>query len=213
MGRLKKLLETSILKTLRFNINYFGWGGVRLPVLVSRNYTLANLHGKVAISNPRIGCVRLGYSGVGVFDPRYDRGIWSCSGEVAFGGDAYFGQGSKISVGGNGCLSVGDGFRNTAKGEFVCHERMRLGAGSLVSWDTLFMDTDFHRIDGKPASAPVLLGDNVWVGCRCMLLKGAVVPDGSVLAAGTTVTRALEPRSALFGGVNKVLRTGIKWNV
>ena len=188
-------------------------GGVRLPVLVSKNYTLANLRGKVVISSPRTGCVRLGYSGVGIFDPRYDRGIWSCSGEVVFEGDAYFGQGSKVSVGSNGRLSVGSGFRNTAKGEFVCHAKMRLGTGSLVSWDTLLMDTDFHQVDSKPVSEPVLLGDNVWVGCRCMLLKGAVVPDGSVVAAGATVTKALGPRSTLFGGVNKVLRAGIKWNV
>ena len=184
---------------------------MRLPVLVARNYALTELRGKVRVANPRPGCVRLGYSSVGIFDKRYDRGIWQCSGEVDFEGDAAFAQGSKISVGANGRLSVGKGFRNMAKGEFVCHERMRLGAGSLVSWDTLFMDTDFHQIDGKPASAPVTLGDNVWVGCHCMVLKGAVVPDGSVVAAGATVTKALGPERSLFGGVNKVLRTGIEW--
>lgn len=213
MGRLKKLLETSILKTARFNLHYFGWGGVRFPVLVSRNYVLTNLQGKVSIANPRTGCVRLGYSGVGIFDHRFDRGIWQCTGEVSFEGTAFFGQGSKISVGADGRLDVGSDFRNTAKGEFVCHERMRLGAGSLVSWDTLFMDSDTHQVDGKPASASVTLGDGVWVGCRCLVLKGADVPDGSVLAAGATVTKALEPEKSLFGGVNKVLRTGITWNV
>ena len=212
MGRLSKIFETSIVKTLRFNLHYFGWGGVRLPVLVARNYALTELRGKVSIADPRLGCVRLGYSSVGIFDARYDRGLWQNSGEVAFDGDAVFAQGSKISVGANGHLSVGDGFRNMAKGEFVCHERMRLGAGSLVSWDTLFMDTDFHQLDGKPASAPVTLGDNVWVGCRCTVLKGASVPDGSVLAAGATVTKALAPERSLFGGVNKLLRVGIEWN-
>ena len=109
-------------------------------------------------------------------------------------------------------MRVGEGFRNTANGEFVCHESMHLGSDSLVSWDTLFMDTDFHQIDGKPASAPVILGDHVWVGCRCMVLKGASVPDGSVLAAGSTVTKALTPERSLFGGINKLLRAGIEWN-
>lgn len=27
MGKLSKILETSIVKTLRFNLHYFGWGG------------------------------------------------------------------------------------------------------------------------------------------------------------------------------------------
>lgn len=212
MGKLSKLRETSVFKTLRFNLHYFGRGGVRLPVLVSRNYVLAELRGTVRVANPRPGCVRLGYSSVGIFDKRYDRGIWQSSGEVVFDGDAAFAQGSKISVGANGKLSVGAGFRNMAKGEFVCHERMYLGAGSLVSWDTLFMDTDFHQVDGKPASAPVTVGDNVWVGCRCMVLKGAEIPDGSVVAAGATITKKLEPERSLFGGVNKVIRTGVEWN-
>lgn len=212
MIRLSKVLQTSVIKTLRFNLHYFGLGGVRLPVLVARNYVLAELGGTVRIVSPGPGRVRLGYSSVGIFDSHYDRGIWQSSGEVEFCGNAVFGSGSKVSVGPNGRLSIGDGFRNTAKGEFVCHERMRLGAHSLVSWDTLFMDTDFHQIDGKPVSAPVLVGDHVWVGCRCMVLKGAEIPDGSVVAAGATVTKALEPESSLFGGVNKVLRTGIEWN-
>ncbi len=181
-------------------------------MLVARNYVLAELHGTVKITTSYPGCVRLGYSLVGIFDKLYDRGIWQCSGDVVFDGDAVFGQGSKISVGINGKLSVGKGFRNSAKGEFVCHEQMRLGAGSLVSWDTLFMDTDSHQIDGKPASAPVEVGDNVWIGCRCMVLKGAVIPNGSVVAAGATITKALESEKSLFGGVNKVLRTNIEWN-
>ena len=213
MGRFKKLLETSIPKTLRFNLHYFGWGGVRFPVLVARNCALNTVHGKVTISNPRPGCVRLGYSGVDIFDSRYDRSIWSCAGGVHFEGDAYFGHGSKISVGREGRMNIGDGFRNTAKGEFVCHQNMQLGAGALVSWDTLFMDTDTHQVDGKPASAPVVVGDRVWVGCRCIVLKGAVIPNGSVIAAGSTITKKLEPEKSLFAGVNKLIRTDIEWNI
>ena len=212
MSKLSKILETSIINTLRFNLHYFGYRGFYFPVLIARNYSLTGLRGSVKIVKSRPGCVRLGYSSVGIFDRRYDRGLWQCSGEVVFDGSAVFAQGSKISVGPRGCLSVGEGFRNMAKGEFVCHELMRLGTGSLVSWDTLFMDTDFHHIDGKLSTAPVSLGDNVWVGCRCMLLKGATVPDGSVLAAGTTVTKALYPDKSLFGGVNKLMRVGVEWN-
>lgn len=213
MGKIQKFFETSVLKTIHFNLHYFGLKGMRFPVLVSRNYSLTSLNGTVSLNKPKTGCIRLGYSSVGIFDRRFDRGIWQCSGEVAFEGEASFGQGSKISVGVNGRLRVGAGFRNTAKGEFVCHEEMYLGSDSLVSWDTLFMDTDTHQIDNKPTSAPVVLGDSVWVGCRCLVLKGAVVPDGSVLAAGTTVTRSLAPERALFGGLNKLLRTEIEWHV
>ena len=33
MGKLSKILETSIVKTLRFNLYYFGWGGYGSPCL------------------------------------------------------------------------------------------------------------------------------------------------------------------------------------
>lgn len=52
LGRLKEL---SIIKTLRYNLHYFGVQGFRFPVLVSRNFVLLRLGGGVAslmISDP-----------------------------------------------------------------------------------------------------------------------------------------------------------------
>lgn len=42
---MRALLDISILKTLRFNLHYFGIKGFRLPVLVSKNVMLKNLRG------------------------------------------------------------------------------------------------------------------------------------------------------------------------
>lgn len=42
---MRALLDISILKTLRFNLHYFGIKGFRLPVLVSKNVILKNLRG------------------------------------------------------------------------------------------------------------------------------------------------------------------------
>lgn len=43
--RLRKLLEISMLKTVYFNLHYFGIKGMRLPVIVSKNVMLKNLRG------------------------------------------------------------------------------------------------------------------------------------------------------------------------
>lgn len=40
-----KLGEISIFKTLRFNLFYFGIRGLKLPVLISRNFVLLRLGG------------------------------------------------------------------------------------------------------------------------------------------------------------------------
>jgi acetyltransferase-like isoleucine patch superfamily enzyme len=211
---MKYISETSITKTIRFNIHYFGLRGLRMPVLVARNCRLNELRGGVRLTDYKTGCVRIGFSGVGIFDRRCDRGIWQVTdGTVVFGRDVAIGFGSKISVAEGGTLTFGDGFRNTAKCAIICHDEVSFGACSLVSWDTLIMDTDFHCIDGAPIHAPARVGDRVWLGCRTMILKGAVVPPGSVVAAGATVTKRFTRGPVLIGGINKGIRNINHWEM
>ena len=66
----------------------------------------------------------------------------------------------------------------------------------MWSFDTIIMDTDSHKIfddSGESIShnCEVIFGDNVWLGCRCVVLKGANIPNGSIIAANSTVTKKL----------------------
>lgn len=155
--------------------------------------------------------MRLGFSGVGIFDKRYDRGIWECEGEVEFRGTASLGQGTKVSVGSEGCLIVGNNFRVTAKSEIVCCNRVDIGNDVLMSWDSIVMDTDFHQLGDGSRTAPIVIGDSVWIGMRSAILKGACIPRGSVVAAGSTVTKAFDDEQCLYGGVNRVLKHNVEW--
>lgn len=210
---LGKLKELSIIKTLRYNLHYFGVRGFRFPVLVSRNFVLLRLGGRCLVDDFRPGSVRLGFSGVGIFDKRYDRGIWECDGEVEFKGKASLGQGAKISVGTDGRLVVGNNFRVTAKSEIICCEKVEIGDDVLMSWDSIVMDTDFHQIDDGPRKAPVSIGDGAWVGMRTTILKGSVIPAGSVIAAESTMTKAFDEERCLYGGVNRVLKHDVEWTI
>jgi maltose O-acetyltransferase len=49
-------------------------------------------------------------------------------------------------------------------------------------------------------SAPVRIGNDVWIGARCILLPGVTIHDGAVVAAGAVVTRDV-PANAIAGGV------------
>lgn len=209
----EKFTEISLIKTLRFNLHYFGFRGFKLPVLVSRNFDLLRMGGGCIIDEFKTGFVRLGFSGVGIFDKRYDRGIWECDGKVRFRGKASLGQGTKVSVGTDGHLVLGDNFRVTAKSEIVCFDNVNIGDGVLVSWDSIIMDTDFHQINDEPRTSPITIADSVWIGMRSAILKGAFIPRGSVIAAGSTMTKALEGECCLYGGVNRVLKRDIKWEI
>jgi acetyltransferase-like isoleucine patch superfamily enzyme len=54
--------------------------------------------------------------------------------------------------------------------------------------------------------APITIGNDVWLGANVFVRGGVTIGDGSVVAAGTVVTKDVPP-GCIFGGVpGKVLR-------
>ena len=59
---------------------------------------------------------------------------------------------------------------------------------------------------------PILVGDHVWIGCKCVLLKGAEVPDNTVVAAGTLLTSSFSGEHQVIGGnPPTALKHDIRW--
>jgi acetyltransferase-like isoleucine patch superfamily enzyme len=212
---LTTLREISVCKTLRFNLHYFGLRrGWRLPVYVAKNMHLQRMEGTVEVHSFSHGSVRLGFGGVGIVSRRSDRGVWDNCGSVCFEGTAFLGVGTRLNNYGE--MHFGADFSITAGAQLVCQSCMIFGREVLISWDTLIMDTDFHHILDENGNAtnppvPITVGNHVWIGCRCLLLKGVVLPDGAAVAAGTTLTHAFQEENILLGGCNRVLKTGIGW--
>lgn len=210
---IRKLRQMSLFKTLRFNIHYFGLAGLKwMPVPVARHYCFRSLGGAVILDAPRRFRVQLGFAGTGTSDQRYTRGCREVNGEVEFRGDAFFGHGSAVSFGKRGCLVMGDCFTNTAHGSFICPQEMVVGSGCLVGWDTQVMDSDFHSVNGEDADAPIRIGDNVWIGCRAIVLKGSVIPEGCVIGACASITKPLSEPHAAYGGVSRLLKSNVTWS-
>ena len=207
----------SIPKTLRFNLHYFPLKtALKLPVVVSHRTYLRELHGKVELPEKmETAMIKIGFGDVGHYDRKRSRTIWQMSGMVSFGGKASIGPGSKISVRGNPFL--GDGFNMTAESTIVCAKEIRFGNDCLLSWDILVMDTDEHPLYNKDnerinPDKPILVGDHVWIGCKCVLLKGAEVPDNTVVAAGTLLASSFSGEHQVIGGnPPTVLKHDIRW--
>ena len=207
----------SIPKTLRFNLHYFPLKtALKLPVVVSHRTYLRELHGKVELPEKvERAMVKIGFGDVGHYDRKRSRGIWLVSGTVSFGGKASLGHGSKISVRGNVCF--GADFNMTAESTIVCAKEIRFGNDCLLSWDILVMDTDEHPLYNKenehinPDKA-ILVGDHVWIGCKCVLLKGAEVPNNTVVAAGTLLTSSFTGEHQVIGGnPPSILKSDVRW--
>jgi len=212
----KILKELSVIKTLRFNWRYFKWSGLKLPVFVSKNFLLKDIRGNVEVSEYKTGLIKLGFGNIGIFDKRYDRGIWENFGSVIFEGRSDIGLGSKVSIGSEGKVCFGDRFSITAKSKIVCNKEITFGNNVLISWECLFMDTDWHDIYDKNGNitnsdAKIIIGDHVWIGCRSTILKGVIIPPNNVIAANSTISKELKVTDSIIGGVNKVLKDNIQW--
>ena len=64
----KGIRDISILKTIRFNLRYFGKKGVYFPVIITKNVILKNMQGKVELESYKTGNIRIGFDGTGICD-------------------------------------------------------------------------------------------------------------------------------------------------
>ena len=54
-----------------------------------------------------------------------------------------------------GNFIFGNDFTTTAKCNIICEKKISFGDDVLISWDTLFMDNDFHKIFNKDGDTVV----------------------------------------------------------
>ncbi len=53
---------------------------------------------------------------------------------------------------------------------------------------------------------PVIIGNDVWIGARVIILPGVHIGDGAVIGAGAVVTKDVEPYCVVAGNPAKVIR-------
>lgn len=58
----------------------------------------------------------------------------------------------------------------------------------------------------KSESAPIVIGDAVWVGGNSTILKGVTIGDGSIVARGSVVTKDVEPFTIVGGNPAKKVK-------
>jgi tetrahydrodipicolinate N-succinyltransferase len=105
-------------------------------------------------------------------------------------GRIFLGAGVRLWSHKGGELTVQDGTIIDAGAEVIAWARVTIGKNCYLGWDALVLDTDLHRIGGTPlVNKPVAIGNDVYVGCRAIILKGVTIGDGALIHPGSIVTR------------------------
>lgn len=63
-----------------------------------------------------------------------------------------------------------------------------------------------QRAAGLEYTHPVTIGDNVWIAASALVLPGVTIGEGSVIGAGSVVTRDVPPYSLAVGNPCRVIR-------
>lgn len=161
----------------------------------------------------RRNALSVGFGSVGIFDKTYERTVWEVNGTIELHGKAVFGHGSRICVGKEGVLSIGNNFINTAAMTIVCFRRITIGDDVTTSWNTLVMDTDFHHLidtksgEVKPCTKEIIIGSGVWLCTRSVILKGTSLPNGVVVAACALVSGRFDDEDTIIAGNPAKIKT------
>lgn len=109
-------------------------------------------------------------------------------------------------------LRIGSGFCNSNV-KIRCTKEINIGYDVVISHDVTIMDSDAHSIkrDGYVKTKPINIGNHVWIGTRAIILKGATIGDGAVIAAGSVVTKDVDPNTVVAGNPAKVVYTKVSW--
>ena len=138
---------------------------------------------------------------------------------VIFGNHVSVYAGCSFAIQKDGRCTVGD-FTLLNGAIVMAEELVEIGSHCLISWGVGIADSDFHPLEPaqrlidsqalapffkdrpprpKLKTAPVRIGDNVWIGMNAVILKGVTIGDNSVVAAGAVVTKSIPPNTIVAG--------------
>lgn len=170
--------------------------------------TSVKIDGSMNVSGSlRLGCQ---WSGSPFFFPGHL--LVTRGGTLAVRGSFQIFTGLNIVIDPGGRLTLGSGYINSDV-RIACFSSVSIGDDVAISERVTIRDSDNHEIIGRdsPTSAPIVIGDHVWIGLGSTILKGVTIGEGSVVAAGSMVVRDVPQASLVAGVPAKVRRTGISW--
>jgi maltose O-acetyltransferase len=105
----------------------------------------------------------------------------------------------------SGQVSIGDGSFVNAECWFEGHGPIAIGRDCFIGPQAMII-TSVHEVGPgnevarEPSYRGVRIGDRCWIGARVTILPGVSIGEGTVVAAGSVVTRDCEP-AARYAGV------------
>lgn len=109
--------------------------------------------------------------------------------------------GKNISFGKNVFINAGCHFQDQGG--------ITIGDGVLIGHNVVLATANHALAPSKSRKlnyAPIVIGDNVWIGSNAVILQGVTIGQWAVVAAGAVVTKDVEPYTVVGGIPAKFIR-------
>jgi maltose O-acetyltransferase len=112
----------------------------------------------------------------------------------------------------NATITIGEASAFSNNVSLVANEKITIGNSCLIGELVSIYDCDFHEINpatrnhSAGLTKPVVIGNNVWLGSRVIVLKGVTIGENSVIAAASVVTESVPANCIAAGSPAKVIR-------
>lgn len=190
------LLKHNPLKSIWINFKVLPFRqAIRLPILLYSDTIFRNLSGSIIYrGEARPFVIRIGND---TCYPTTSRPltIWDNRGSMILNGPISFIQGTYILVSEGATLEIGSkGTFLGANTKIMCFDHITIGDRVEVTWDCQFYDTSFHYVEDNNGiisnlTSPIVIHDNCWIGNRCTISKGCVLPEYSILGSGSLANK------------------------
>lgn len=111
-------------------------------------------------------------------------------------------------------IDVGEGVGMSGV-TIYAREKITIGNRCVIGGNVKILDNDFHpsnpdlRLKNPCANygkAPIAIGDNVFIGCNSLILKGVTIGENSVIGAGSVVVKNIPSNCVAAGNPAKVIK-------
>ena len=114
------------------------------------------------------------------------------NGQLEIGNNVYIGESTLISA-----------YSHIRIGNYVVMGQQNIIADLAHGFDRLDVPIRLQPWIGKP----ITIEDDVWIASNCVILPGVTVGKGSVIGAGSVVTKDVVPYSVMVGNPARLLKS------
>jgi acetyltransferase-like isoleucine patch superfamily enzyme len=163
----------------------------------------ARIRAVLRFAYPGIACHRSVQFGRGVTIRTFD------GGRIVFGEGVTVLEHAQVQADRGGLLTLGKNCLIGRGAVVICTEAIEIGAGTMTAEHVTIRDQDHVHTGDAPleaqgtASAPIKIGDNVWLGAKVTVTKGVEIAARAVVGANAVVTE----RGVYGGAPAKLIRS------